>query len=87
MAKVEHNLTAESYKQLYNWSISTESDEFWLKMATENLNWIRKFDKVKHERNWFLGGQLNVALNCVDRWAFKTPEKVSLALTLDCYHL
>ena len=25
---------------------------------------------------WFPEGQMNACYNCVDRWAFKNPEKV-----------
>ncbi len=44
---------------------------FWEEQAASRLDWFRKWDKVLEwdlpYAKWFLGGQLNVAYNCVDR--------------------
>ncbi len=44
---------------------------FWEEQAAGRLDWFRKWDKVLEwdlpYAKWFLGGQLNVAYNCVDR--------------------
>jgi acetyl-CoA synthetase len=59
------------YKKIYQRSVD-DPEGFWAEMA-EQLDWYKKWDKVlvedfaegKHE--WFVGGKLNVAYNCVDR--------------------
>ena len=54
-------------------SIGPDSDAWWSKMATDHLTWTRPFHTVrsgtllKGDVRWFLGGQLNVAANCLDR--------------------
>jgi acetyl-CoA synthetase len=44
---------------------------FWAKLARERLSWSKPFDKTLEwdlpNAKWFVGGQLNVAYNCVDR--------------------
>jgi len=44
---------------------------FWAKHAEKELHWFRKWDRVLDWSvpwaKWFVGGQLNVAYNCVDR--------------------
>ncbi|MGE5140463.1 MAG: AMP-binding protein, partial [Rudaea sp.] len=45
---------------------------FWAKHAENELSWFRKWDQVLDESNkpfykWFVGGQLNIAYNCIDR--------------------
>ena len=53
-------------------------------MARETLHWDRPFHTVragsfeKGDIVWFPEGGLNVSYNCVDRWAFKHPDKVTL---------
>ena len=60
------------YKELYEWSIN-DPDAFWAAQANLFLSWITPWDKVKtQDKNrthaeWFVGGTLNVAYNCVDR--------------------
>jgi acetyl-CoA synthetase len=44
---------------------------FWEKLARERLSWSKPFDKTLEWElpfaKWFVGGELNVAYNCVDR--------------------
>src|SRR5438445_12224362 len=55
-------------------SIYERADEdfegFWAEQAGR-LSWIRKWDRVLEWKppwvKWFLGGQLNVSYNCLDR--------------------
>ena len=60
------------YKELYEWSIN-DPDAFWAAQANLFLSWITPWDEVKtKDKNrahaeWFVGGTLNVAYNCVDR--------------------
>ena len=53
-------------------------------MAHEMLHWDRPFHTVRAggfetgDIVWFPEGGLNASYNCVDRWAFKHPDKVFL---------
>jgi acetyl-CoA synthetase len=44
---------------------------FWAKLAGEKLEWMRKWDRVLEwnppNAKWFVGGELNIAANCLDR--------------------
>jgi acetyl-CoA synthetase len=46
-------------------------EAFWAKLARERLSWFTPFDQTLEWdlpfAKWFLGGELNVAYNCVDR--------------------
>ena len=59
-----------AYKRLYAESVNAP-EKFWGRQAKELLTWRRPFKKVLSWKlphaKWFLGGQLNVAENCVDR--------------------
>jgi acetyl-CoA synthetase len=52
--------------------------------AREMLHWDRPFLTVRAgsfetgDTAWFPEGGLNASYNCVDRWAFKNPNKVRL---------
>ena len=71
------------YKKIYQKSID-DPEAFWGELA-EQLDWFKKWDKVlvedfaeaKHE--WFVGGKLNVAYNCIDRH-LKTDRKNKAAI-------
>jgi len=67
-----HIQTMDEYEALY--ARSTEDPEgFWADMAEEMLHWHKKWDTVLDYEfdtpriEWFKGGKLNVAYNCVDR--------------------
>ncbi len=55
-----------------DWYARADADRegFWAEQA-ERLDWTRRFDRVLERdapfAKWFVGGQLNVAYNCVDR--------------------
>jgi hypothetical protein len=55
-------------------------------MAHEMLHWDRPFQTVRAggfetgDIVWFPEGGLNASYNCVDRWAFKHPNKVNTSL-------
>ena len=61
-----------AYEKLYKHSID-KPEKFWASEAKE-LVWQKPFSKVLKwkapDAQWFLGGKLNVAENCVDRHAF-----------------
>ena len=58
-------------------------------MSRELLTWERDFQTVhagsfEHGDNaWFLEGRLNASYNCVDRHAFKNPDKPALIYEAD----
>jgi acetyl-CoA synthetase len=60
------------YKNMYEESIKNP-DTFWSKLATEQISWYKKWNKVqeydfkKGKIKWFDGAQLNVSYNCLDR--------------------
>jgi acetyl-CoA synthetase len=51
-----------------------DPEGFWADMAVENLDWFKTWDRVLDWDNapfakWFVGGELNVSYNCLDRHA------------------
>ncbi|MDB4953137.1 MAG: acetate/CoA ligase [Myxococcales bacterium] len=52
-----------------------DPEGFWAEVASE-LHWSKKWDRVLDwklpDAKWFLGGRLNVSVNCVDRHAAST---------------
>jgi len=69
--KAQANLGSDAtYKRLYAESVNSP-EKFWGRQARETLTWRRPFKKVLQWKlphaKWFLGGQLNVAENCLDR--------------------
>jgi acetyl-CoA synthetase len=62
-------LAVKDYQALYN-EAARDLPAFWEKIARD-FDWITPWDKVMegdvpHTR-WFVGGQLNITLNCLDR--------------------
>jgi acetyl-CoA synthetase len=58
------------YRKLYNESIR-QPEKFWARQAREELVWFKPWKKVLQWKlpnaKWFVGGQLNVSYNCLDR--------------------
>jgi len=58
------------YRRLYRESIASP-EKFWGRQAKEELVWFKPWTKVLEWQEpfakWFVGGQLNVADNCLDR--------------------
>ncbi|RQM05365.1 hypothetical protein DH86_00001892, partial [Scytalidium sp. 3C] len=81
----------EEYQKLYKESI-TEPKKFWGRLARELLYWHKDFETVhsgsfKHGDNaWFIEGELNASYNCVDRHAFKNPDKPAVIYEADEVH-
>ena len=61
-----------SRDKIYEYSL-TNNDQFWSTLAESRLNWNQSFDQVNTSSfedgriEWFKGGKLNVADNCVSR--------------------
>lgn len=72
----------EEYKEIYNKSIQNP-DEFWSEIAG-HFSWEKKWDKVSSidfneaRFNWFIGAQLNITTNCLDRHLERSSEKTAL---------
>src|SRR5437899_930647 len=58
------------YRRLYNESIRSP-EKFWAKQGKNELVWFKPWKKVLQWKEpfakWFIGGQLNVSYNCLDR--------------------
>src|SRR4051794_13183555 len=58
------------YRKLYNESVRSP-EKFWAKQAKSELVWSKPFGKTlvwkEPFAKWFVGGQLNVSSNCLDR--------------------
>jgi acetyl-CoA synthetase len=69
------------YEALYKESID-DPDKFWSRAAGE-LHWFKKWDQVLEWKapwaKWFVGGQLNLSYNCLDRHV-QTARKNKAAL-------
>ncbi|RCL03603.1 MAG: acetyl-CoA synthetase [Candidatus Tokpelaia sp. JSC161] len=55
-------------------------DEFWSRLARENIVWTKHFTHVLDESNapfyrWFYDGELNVSANCLDKHIGTVTEK------------
>jgi acetyl-CoA synthetase len=78
----------EEYQTLYKQSI-TEPEKFWSERARELITWQRDFQTTKSgslengDISWFVEGQLNASYNCVDRHAFKDPNRVAIIYEAD----
>jgi acetyl-CoA synthetase len=64
-----HIKSLEEYERIYKESID-DPDTFWSRIASE-LHWFKKWDKVLEWNcpwaKWFVGGQINLSYNCLDR--------------------
>ena len=78
------HVDAAKYDAMYEKSVS-DPEGFWAEHG-KRLDWIKPFTKVKNTSydydnlsiKWFEDGQLNVAANCVDRHADKSPDKTAI---------
>jgi len=69
-AKTARISSLATYHKLYKESV-TSPEKFWAKQAKEELVWFKPWKKVLEWKEpfskWFIGGQLNVSYNCLDR--------------------
>ncbi len=72
----------DAYQKEYQLSVSNP-DAFWADKAN-TFNWVRKWDKVCEwnfsgpEVQWFLGGQLNITENALDRHLETRGDQVAI---------
>ena len=75
--------TTNKYTESYNKSIS-EPEKFWGELAKNNFSWYEYWSKVlewdfkKAKIEWFKHAKLNITVNCIDRHAKLTPEKMAI---------
>jgi acetyl-CoA synthetase len=78
----------EHYQRLYKESIE-DPHTFWGRLARELLTWERDFQTThagsfeNGDNAWFVEGKLNASYNCVDRHAFKNPDKAAIIYEAD----
>ncbi len=71
------------YKENYYKSIS-DPEKFWSELAKNNFSWYEHWTKVlewdfkKAKIEWFKHAKLNITVNCIDRHAKLTPEKMAI---------
>ncbi|MCX5900232.1 MAG: acetate--CoA ligase [Proteobacteria bacterium] len=84
LAAQAHIKSMAQYEKMYKESIESP-ETFWAKMADENIEFFKKWDKVVEadltDANiaWFKGGKINVSYNCLDRH-IKTARKNKAAI-------
>ncbi|MFK4076558.1 MULTISPECIES: acetate--CoA ligase [Pseudomonas] len=77
------HLDNDAYLRLYRQSVE-QPDTFWAEQAKAFLDWFKPWDKVhdsdlqQGRAEWFKGGQLNVAYNCIDRHLEQRGEQVAI---------
>jgi len=76
-------INKETYQEMYQRSIN-DSDAFWAEQANAFLDWDKSWDKVceynlrEAEAAWFIGGKLNVTVNCIDRHLATRGEQTAI---------
>ncbi|MGE8503761.1 MAG: acetate--CoA ligase [Pseudomonas sp.] len=77
------HLDNDAYQRLYQQSIE-QPETFWGEQAKTFLDWFKPWDQVhssdlkQGRAEWFKGGQLNVAYNCIDRHLEKRGEQIAI---------
>ncbi|MBT7102497.1 acetate--CoA ligase [archaeon] len=77
MKKIAHVKNKNIYKQAAKNPI-----KFWEKLATEGLDWEKKWTKAYEQKlpyfKWFKGGKINFSKNCLDRHLENKSDKVAI---------
>ncbi|KJS05313.1 MAG: acetyl-CoA synthetase [Gammaproteobacteria bacterium BRH_c0] len=66
------HIDSETYDAMYRQSVE-QPEQFWAEQADIFLSWEKPWDRVCNadmhsgQAEWFAGGKLNVAVNCIDR--------------------
>ncbi|KAK9900257.1 acetate--CoA ligase [Cystobasidium minutum MCA 4210] len=82
------HVNTAAYKALHEQSIK-QPEVFWDKMAKDHLSFDRPYKTVMHggfeagDIQFFPEGTLNASYNCVDRWAYKHPNKTAIIWEAD----
>lgn len=81
--KASAHLDKEQYDAMYKASVD-DPDSFWGEQASAFLDWITPFNQVQNNDmgkgaiSWFLGGKLNVSVNCIDRHLPDRSEQAAI---------
>ncbi len=70
------------YHELQNWAIE-DYEGFWGHFAQEKIDWFEPYARVLDESNapfyqWFVGGKLNIAHQCIDRHLESRKNKAAI---------
>ncbi|SUD38777.1 acetyl-CoA synthetase [Ectopseudomonas mendocina] len=77
------HLDNDAYLRLYKQSVE-QPETFWAEQAKTFLDWFKPWDQVhtsdlkQGRAEWFKGGKLNVAYNCIDRHLEKRGEQIAI---------
>ena len=77
------HLDNDAYLRLYQQSVE-QPEIFWAEQAKAFLSWFKPWDQVHASdlqlghAEWFKGGQLNVAYNCIDRHLPQRGEQIAI---------
>ncbi|WP_454256101.1 acetate--CoA ligase [Pseudomonas sp. Marseille-Q8238] len=77
------HLNDDDYQRLYRQSIG-QPDTFWAEQASTFLDWFTPWQQVQRsdlktgQAEWFKGGTLNVAHNCIDRHLATRGEQIAI---------
>ncbi|GIZ12258.1 acetate--CoA ligase [Pseudomonas sp. NCCP-436] len=77
------HLDNDAYLRLYRQSVE-QPEQFWAEQASTFLHWFKPWDQVhssdlsQGRAEWFKGGLLNVAYNCIDRHLEKRGEQIAI---------
>ena len=70
-------------------SVNNSHDHHWIEIA-KRIDWIKPWTKLKNisfsapiQIEWYLGGKLNVSVNCIDRHVAKEPDRTALIFEPD----
>ncbi|MDP6126186.1 MAG: AMP-binding protein, partial [Candidatus Latescibacteria bacterium] len=65
-----HVKSFAEYEALYR-EAEEDLEAFWARQARENLSWFKEWDQVLDWKppfaKWFVGGEINISHNCLDR--------------------
>ena len=77
------HVTPEKYTAMYRQSLD-DPENFWSEQAREFLTWDHEWSKIadndirQGRAHWFIGGKLNVSVNCIDRHLPSRAEQTAL---------
>ncbi|PPD31696.1 MAG: acetate--CoA ligase [Methylomonas sp.] len=77
------HITTERYQALYQQS-EADPEAFWAEQASHFLSWTQPWQQVmrcdfpKGDIHWFIGGKLNVSVNCLDRHLDSRGDQVAI---------
>jgi acetyl-CoA synthetase len=82
-SRAAHIKSLAEYRKLYNDSIRNP-EKFWARQAKNELVWFSPWKQVLQWKapyaKWFVGGKLNLTVNCLDKW-IGTPTANKAALS------